>query len=450
MAEEKKLILPFDDGEMVEDEAIEKCEEHQEEVRDALEDAVETVEEINGDEHIEAIPEKIKPLTNEKLILKEPEDSLNESLNESELEEAIPRELAKAYNNARSRIGGAISRYGYGDIGGKKDNAGRRVTVDFQNSDYTEITPAEALALKKQGRAEDVRAIFDGQLVTFNDKGWQSTGNYSAERSWKSDAEKYRKKSGKLVDKSNGLTFEEVVTRADKVYVVNEKPVDYNIRDQRAQNPESPYTKITRDDNNLLGKRNDRGKTNYYSWETIDSLEKDIAAYKKQVQDWTTARDNSNSQYEKDTYQAKIDSVNRDIKTAQLKLNKLKDRAKYLSARQRYLASEIDLMEPFDKLKALKSDVYNAQRDLRYANDNYNSIKNNGTSDARWYKQELANCNKRLEQLMRDIAKYEIYLQDEDEKSAAELAKAADDITASQTKLNDIQAEIDKLLRRGN
>ena len=164
----------------------------------------------------------------------------------------------------------------------------------------------------------------------------------------------------------------------------------------------------------------------------------------------TTARDNSNSPDEKAEYQAGIDRYNNLIRDTQLKLNKLKDRKKYLDARQRYLASEVDLMEPFDKLKALKSDVYNAQRDLRYANDNYNSIKNNGTSNARWYKQELANCNKRLEQLMRDIAKYEIYLQDEDEKSAAELAKAADDITASQTKLNDIQAEIDKLLRRGN
>ena len=451
MAEEKKLILPFDDGEMVEDEAIEKCEEHQEEVRDALEDAVKTVEEINGDEHIEAIPEKIKTLKNEKLILKEPEDNLNEGLNESEIEEAIPRELAQAYQKATSKIGGEYTRYGYGGISGRKNNANRRVEVDFQNSDYTEITPAEALALKKQGRAEDVRAIFDGQLVTFNDKGWQSTGNYSAERSWKSDAEKYRKKSGKVVNKSNGLTFEEVVTKADKVYVVNEKPVDSNIWAQRAKNPESPFTEIRRYDDNLLGQSHKRGRTKLLrSWETEDSLKQEIADYKKRIQELTADRDSTTDPGRIARLQNNIDSDNREIRDDELKLKELKDTSKYLAARQRYLASEVDLMKSFDKLKELKSGVDNAKSNLRYATNKYDNIKNNGTDNARWYKRELENCNRKLGDLMREIAKYEIYIQDEDEKSASELAAAADGITAAQVELDNIQAEIDKLLRRGN
>ena len=89
MAEEKKLILPFDDGEVVEDELEKEEEERDKEARKILDDAAKEVDEINGKEHTEAFPEEPKMPKNEKLILKEPETSLNEDLGNSDLRDFV-------------------------------------------------------------------------------------------------------------------------------------------------------------------------------------------------------------------------------------------------------------------------------------------------------------------------------------------------------------------------
>ena len=81
MAEDKKLVLPFDDYASIGDEGLEKIkEDHEEEVKKTLEDGLKVADEINGDEHTEAFPVEPKMPTNEKLILNEPEDNLNEDL----------------------------------------------------------------------------------------------------------------------------------------------------------------------------------------------------------------------------------------------------------------------------------------------------------------------------------------------------------------------------------
>lgn len=84
MAEEKKLVLPYDDCDPSNEEGIKYAEESREEIEKAVraqsEDALKIANEINGDEHTEAIPEEPKMPKNEKLVLKEPETNLNEDL----------------------------------------------------------------------------------------------------------------------------------------------------------------------------------------------------------------------------------------------------------------------------------------------------------------------------------------------------------------------------------
>jgi len=84
MAEEKKLILPYDDFNPNSEEGTKELEDKKQElektVRDALEDGLKVADEINGDEHTEAFPEEPKMPKNEKLVLKEPETNLNEDL----------------------------------------------------------------------------------------------------------------------------------------------------------------------------------------------------------------------------------------------------------------------------------------------------------------------------------------------------------------------------------
>lgn len=339
MADDKKLILPFDDYMSIGDEGLEEIKKDQdEETKKVLENGLKVADEINGDEHVKAFPVEPKMPKNEKLILKEPEETLNENLtmsdrdnftrdlynaiaevcftynyldltredieqalewfelhffdqfdeddfyeeslgedldalrrkygkghikeSEEDLEEALPKDLSGAYKRAQTKVGNnnGYTGLGYGNIGRTARpgynpyGTSRRVNVDFQNSDYTEITPEEALALKKAGRAEEIRVIFDGQLVTFDEEGKQRTGKYAAERNWRtSSPDKYTKKSGDVLDSSRKLTFAEVVDRADKIYLANEKGIDQTQRLARAENPESPYTTVSWGDSNLIG-----------------------------------------------------------------------------------------------------------------------------------------------------------------------------------------------------
>lgn len=71
---------------------------------------------------------------------------LNEAMERPTINEAIPRDLAKVYKDNRlvHKIGDNYSSSrGYGDIN-------NRAQFDFQNTDYKEITPEEAINLKKK------------------------------------------------------------------------------------------------------------------------------------------------------------------------------------------------------------------------------------------------------------------------------------------------------------
>ena len=74
------------------------------------------------------------------------------------LTEKIPKDLAKAYKKA--------NHYSYANRNTDYINK-----VDLENSTYTEITPEEALALKKDGKLNTIRALIDGKLVTFYNDG---------------------------------------------------------------------------------------------------------------------------------------------------------------------------------------------------------------------------------------------------------------------------------------
>lgn len=76
---------------------------------------------------------------------------LDESLNE-----AIPRDMANALRRDSSR---SISQHGAMN------------TPDYANREYTEITPEEAMALRRSGNADDVEMIVNGEAVRFYNDG---------------------------------------------------------------------------------------------------------------------------------------------------------------------------------------------------------------------------------------------------------------------------------------
>ena len=512
MEQEKKLILPFDDFDPTSEEGIKELEDEKLELekatRDHMEDALKVADEINGDEHTEAIPEEPKLETESQikeskgLILPEPSSILNEELNqfdyddflsdvynaiadvcfkynqydltredieqalewfelhffdqfsdedyfEEGLDEALPRDLSKAYRSAYDMLGGNSTANGYKNIAGKA--LYKRPLVDFQNSNYTEITPEEAKAIRKAGDASMLRVIFDGQLITFNDKGEQRIGNYAAVRSYGSDTNKYTKtKNGKVVDKTNDLNFNEVVDRADKIYLVDEKNIDTNLMNQRAQNPESPYDPLTKANYDLIGKNRD-SLDRYYSgwrWSSFNRVQEEVNNLKDLIAKYTESRDNATDTLDRDRYQGYIDRYTSQLNDLIPILTKFKSKEKDKAARNRYLASERDLMEPFKQFKELKDSVNYAQRQLNQATNKYNNLKANGSDDAKYYRRQLISYNSQLKDLMRSIARYEILLQDEEAKGSAQIDAAAEEMANMQNEMDRIKSELDKLLRR--
>ena len=516
MEDNKKLILPFDDFEPEVEELEKACEEHQEEVKKTFEDELKLANEINGNEHTKAIPVEPKMPKNEKLILKEPDETLNENLTmsdrdnfnrdlfnaiaevcftynyldltredieqalewfelhffdqfdeddffEENLDEALPRDLSKVYKGAQNVLGGTRSS-SYGNIGNKN----YKTTVDFNRSDYQEITPEEAKAQRKAGNAKNLRVIFDGQLITFNEKGEQRIGNYAASRSYNSDKAKYTKaKNGKIVDKTNGLSFDEVINGADKIYLTNEIPVDPAIRQARSTNPESPFyagdkgsvDDLTGNDRTHIGRAYDdsyRSFNNYrYSYGTTENNIKDVTARindsKNELNTWLKSRikyedagDTANVAY----CDEKINYYRRVLKGYEQDLKILKNKVQDKNARDRYLSSELALLEPFKKLKEYKDAVYYASRSLANAKRDYNDAKTNGSRDTQRYRNQLNSYNERLKEILRSIAEYELLVKDAEDAQGPELDRLLNEISSKQAELDSAKADLDKLLRR--
>ena len=214
--------LPLEDG--TTEELLKEVEKNKEKEEKAynkyIDDAEKIIDDVNkSDEKI-----YVKPLK-EKLVLSEDED----------LEEALPRDLADLYREKKTKLGHSRNidrpKFGYKKIRGFDPNG-----IDFENSEYTEITPEEAIAAKKRGDAEKLRIIFDGKLVTYEADGKHQ--HFRAERDYNSDASKYKKPNGDRVDNSSKLTFNTVVQNADKIYITDEKDkVDYPDRGGDYQSP---------------------------------------------------------------------------------------------------------------------------------------------------------------------------------------------------------------------
>ena len=372
--------------------------------------------------------------------------------NES-LEEALPKDLSLAYKNAHS-VGADRSRRGqrqdkergYGRINqGKVTNA----EYDFFNSDYREITPEEAIQLRKEGKVQNIRAIFDGQLVTFDEKGRQTSGTYSADRNGSLD-DKWKSPNGNYIDRTNALSFNNVIQRADKIYYTEEKPYDYEKMRARKENPESRYGIKSFGSSDLVdysSRSKSRvddpsGDYNYGNNQYLNA-ESEWKKYQEIINDpdssdWEKERAKDRSRH----YARRMDIYKDDRERY---LRKEKD----AKARRRYYTSEVELQKPFVELERLRSDLDSAQSSVNYAERNYRDMKKNGSPNVVTYKNKLIDAKKQLAEYKRKVAKYEVLLQDAEDENDAELQKAEQEVLKYQQQLEQTQSELDKLMRRG-
>lgn len=166
-------------------------------------------------------------------------NDLFEEIRDLELDEDLPKDLAKAFRRGFEQPRGAderTHRYGYMNIG-------NRSPIDFKNSTYTEITPEEALKLYKEGNSRNVYAILGGQIAnTYLGTGENGEQKRLYDFKAVSDgSDEFKKANGKAGNNSMWLSPKEFYNNASKIYVANEVNVDPDLRNKRAENPESRY-----------------------------------------------------------------------------------------------------------------------------------------------------------------------------------------------------------------
>lgn len=163
---------------------------------------------------------------------------LTEEVNDQELDEALPKDLAQAYNN--SNLGLENRRNGY-----------RANQIDWQNTDYTAITPEEGKEVWKNNPRGLVLIIKDRygnpRAVKFREDGKVDIdaryGNYRFDLP---QDKAYIKRDGTKVRDVFKVKINHLLSIADKIYKTNEGSVqkDTNLQAARRLNPESPYSNV--------------------------------------------------------------------------------------------------------------------------------------------------------------------------------------------------------------
>lgn len=386
----------------------------------------------------------------EKLIL--PEEG-------EDLEEALPRPLGRAFRKSD-----------YKKIRSRKPSYR---TIDFDKSEYTEITPEEAIALKKEGRADEVIAVFDGQTVTFDNIGKHQT--YRAEKNWKSDyPEKYRRPNGDDISKSNKLTYNTVMANAEKIFLANEKPYDNLDYDERGGVYDSPrysddpeYFKTS-----SYGPGPDVEKRGYISYDLndtwvkesnyrdikvyenrIEELKLDVEKLYDQLQDEETKDDGSrfviNSiNHQIDSCNERINNYRSRIETAKAKIKKYDNGLQDYKAKARYIDSEKDLQSNINTFNEQKKAVEKLTADLDSLNDKLVDVKTKGTPEN---KRNIDLYNEyigRIKDLNNKLIKLELLINMGSDIDNSAIIKITDEIADVQNKINGANAIKDRILRR--
>jgi len=260
----------------------------------------------------------------------------------------------------------------------------------------------------------------------------------------------YTRSSGKVIRDTRRMPISHLLAKADKIYLVKEVEKNQDLINKRRDNIESKYNNnkhITSD--SISGLYTLRGggspgdgsysfnsnKDNLKRWkEKLIKLEKDAAdgLYNGPEQAYNREKENILDQikYYENKYQSSLGNKN-DI-----------------AARRRYYDSEKKMREPFNKYKEIKNGLNDISSEVEYAKDSVESIKSGGSQKTREYRKKLEDSIKKLEIIKRDIALCEIALENADEDDAEELARVEKNYEKVINKNNELQAELNKLLRR--
>lgn len=378
-------------------------------------------------------------------------EEIDENLKENqELDEKLPKDLAKAYKRVNKD-------HSY-DMGVK--DARREVRTDYENSNYTEVSPEEAMELKKQGKLGDVRLIIDGEAVKFDANG-NPLNSFTV--NWKNE---YETKNGVTKDKVRQMPLSHLFKIADKIYVTDEAEHSTRTEGEWVKDEKGDYKWNITKDNPIAAKRrqqrdNDIDDTGRHSTSFEKGQAQDYQNYakgnEKRVKEYEDKLakleksyedgDISRKQYESDkaSYLNSIETYKKYAQQDKKRSGDYFQRYRNTRADRTFAASNKNLQAGIEKFRDLKNDIRNAKYHL-------DDLKRNGVS---WYNlnggsyernNEEINSIKaeisRLQNKLADLEKANVGLQDANAKQNAQaLADAEQNIT-------NLQNELDTLLKR--
>lgn len=384
---------------------------------------------------------------------------------EETLDEAVPKDLLTPFKLARVTDRGSedpnINQFRSSKFNGYKgftadqsaDDGRAYHRLDFNKSEYTEITPEEAKELKRNGEADKVLAILDGQLVAFNKDGKQL---YRANKSWGSDRSKYTRPNGDVMPHSGKLTFGTVVDHAEKIYKSEEVLVPDEVLIQRRSNPESKAyrtnsmvtTNISGQDFGLTGRISNKNGPRWYSKsEDIAYYRDEIRTYQERIASAKEKINDPNTDPEVvDSLTTMLPGLEDTLKEYKAKLAKTLNIDKDRKARLRYYNSELDLRQSFIRLKQIKDDLAQLQFEASKAETEVAKVKTFGAQSTRDNKERLNKLLEELKGLNRRITEVEILLDGCEEDDAEALAEAQEKLNVIEEKKNEKAAELKALL----
>lgn len=371
---------------------------------------------------------KIREYDDEKIVeLSYNAEDVLDLIDCSHLNEALPADLANAFRNATKVSRERIDQTGYGNI---KDE----VSIDFEKSDYREVSKEDALKAIDEGNLGDLRIIFDNQLVVY---GPNKNQIYKATPSnWRK--EDLYKHLGSKVNSTRMMTPQEIIDGAEKIYIADEASIDPEERARRRARPESKFSAEPR--------IYDYEKNSYLYTFAKNKYKRALSTYKDAINaafDYFDKYGETNPALETRVQDAKrvLDSTFNDYAVERGK------RAEVFTRIRDYTANK-SISANVNKFAELKRDLFYQTDALADANRNLDRIKTSGSISTVLDRERLKRIEDSLKRLNDEKLRLEKDLEHADERDERAQQEAEISIDRLSTDIENTKSELDKLLRR--
>lgn len=312
------------------------------------------------------------------------------------LTEKIPKDLAKAYTAS----GNTQWAHKDGDFINK---------VDYENSEYTEITPEQALELKKEGNLSKLRAVVDGQLVTYYNDG--TSNDYIQYLNTKN---KYTTRTGRDEYNTKYIPLKHILNIADKLYTADEVTVDAQKMKDRLHLDDGNYRpdEIYGLPNNIssergaqleLGKkRSNNSISDFGTWEAnlLERTKNRLAEIENLWNEGSVTRQD---------YEKRKNLYLKDIADLESKKAKSEQDKRNKRASARNFASNVDATSALRTFKRLKAEMKSAESCVNRYQNKIDELKNNGANSPEfsYVKTQVSKLRFELADIKRKLAYYE-------------------------------------------